>query len=201
MGDEHCIVSCESGRAFAWGANASGQLGIGKIADMPTPQLLPKLGESSTSDGTDVVSIACGNQHTVMATDGGKRCLAFGSNSHGQLGTSTNPMGTEEKQRVLPAVIGVLSNREDGVVQLTAAANHTLALNASGDVYGFGSNSFGQLGFLPPQNTGVPIMQNELRTPGDRQAAIFSPLRVKGLSFFTVRLISTGDTHTLALAS
>lgn len=87
-------------------------------------------------------------------------------------------------------------------MQVAAAANHSLALNRSGDVYAFGNNSFGQLGFLPK---GSKVEQDPRleasRTPGDGLAAVWSPLRVKALSFFTVQIISTADTHTIVLAS
>jgi hypothetical protein len=78
------------------------------------------------------------------------RSSVFGSNVQGQLGTGEkdNEFGL---QLALPKLCRGLSNiRDMRIVQVVAASSHSLALTQVGEVYAWGDNAYGQLGF-PPQ--------------------------------------------------
>lgn len=210
-GDEHVIVSTESGTVYSWGANAHGQLGNGRIADSPVPTKVQKLPTNG------LVSMACGAQHTLVVTDNGQKVWAFGSNTEGQLGQGPRSM-SEEKIRVFPALIQTLSNQKNrDIVQVVAAANHSLALSKNGEVFSFGSNTFGQLGYPSSgsvdgenDNSGGAISpsrrqrQDEMDMPRALSSgtnSLWAPTHIKALGMYHCRVLATADTHTIVLAS
>lgn len=151
VGDDHNVVVCEDGRIFAWGANSNGQLGIGRMSDQFTPQQLRE------PQNVTVTSLACGARHSLLVTGDGTQVWGFGSNTQGQLGLG-QCSAAEGFQRPLPAVCHALSNVRDlRIIQVAAASSHSLAVAVSGEVYAFGDNSHGQLGF-PPLGSSDPSL-------------------------------------------
>lgn len=207
-GDEHVIASTESGLVYAWGANAHGQLGNGRISDSPVPTKVQKL----PTEG--VVSLACGAQHTLVVTHNGQKVWAFGSNTEGQLGQG-NRSQSEEKIRIFPALVQTLNQSNRVIVQVAAAANHSLALSKNGEVFSFGSNTFGQLGYPSNgnpdgENTSGGISpsrrqrQDEMDMPRALSSgtdSLWAPTHIKALSMYHIRVLATADTHTIVLAS
>ncbi len=75
------------------------------------------------------------------------RVIAFGFNSHGQLGVG------DLAPRVAPVFVGHRQpdeDEEDRVVRIAAGAYHSVALTASGRVLTWGYNGKGQLGRTGP---------------------------------------------------
>ena len=92
-GDYHtCAVV--SGRAYCWGSNDSGQLGIGVVDEEVhwTPTLVPGL--------SGIVSLSAGNDHSC-ALDGDGAAWCWGLNSAGQLGLGW----MEERDHSLPELV------------------------------------------------------------------------------------------------
>jgi hypothetical protein len=110
---------------------------------------------------------------------------AFGQNVFGELGSSTNNgMGTANPTPTpvtLPGEIGP-------VTQVAAGSDHSLAVTASGPVYAFGSNEFGQLGTATNDGTVNP-------NP--------TPTLVRLASGTTIDTVAKGDgaNHSLAIVS
>lgn len=128
-----------NGTVVTWGDNRYGQLGDGTYQQRWLP--VQVRGVYGAPLLTDVRGIAMGGQHAVaVLTDG--RVMAWGSNSHGQLGDATL------KRRPLPdAVAGVGGNGVlDQVVEVSAAELSSLALLRDGTAVGWGDNSTGELG-------------------------------------------------------
>jgi alpha-tubulin suppressor-like RCC1 family protein len=100
-----------------------------------------------------VKRIVAGDAHTCVLT-GTNRVRCWGDNQFGQLGySSTIDVGDVPTR--LPATVGdVLLPVADPVAQLVAGNNHTCALLASGVVYCWGDNRFGQLGYNRTDNLG-----------------------------------------------
>ncbi len=95
----------------------------------------------------DAVEVVCGFEHTcVRRTDGTIACI--GHHQHGQLGT--NDVITDHCMGFVPCtneprdVEGVT-----GAAHLVAGQDHTCALLDSGEVWCWGRNASGQLGFTP----------------------------------------------------
>ncbi|KAG8180236.1 hypothetical protein JTE90_017638 [Oedothorax gibbosus] len=119
-----------------------------------------------------VLQIACGDEHTALLTASG-RLFTFGSNEWGQLGHG------HTKTVLKPTSVKALKGHRATVI--ACGRSHTLVATADGHVYGFGSNSEGQLG------------------SSDEQPVHLSPVRVQGLEGVTIKMLSGGADHSLAL--
>jgi alpha-tubulin suppressor-like RCC1 family protein len=144
VGDDHNLAATADNKVYAWGANSNGQLGVGRMDD----QLRPVLVEEFVRHGIkDITGLACGARHSLVAANRGTNLWVFGSNVQGQLGTgqNNNEFGY---QLPVPKLCRTLSNvRDMRIVQVVAASSHSLALTQVGEVYAWGDNSWGQLGF------------------------------------------------------
>ncbi len=140
-GAKHSIAIVADGdvhSVYAWGANDSGQLGLGDRNDRLKPTLIP----SGAFGARKIVEVAVGDNFSLARTSDGS-LFAWGSNSDGQLGN--NLVSTEVTPRGVD--IGTLK-----VTQLAAGNFHALAVDESGRVISWGLNTSGQLG----RNTPLP---------------------------------------------
>jgi alpha-tubulin suppressor-like RCC1 family protein len=139
-GQLHSLALTAGGQVFGFGYNAFGQIGAtnsGSTSPNPTPTLVP-----FPPGAGPVVQVATGVAHSLALTASGQ-LYTFGSNGVGQLGNATN-VGTNNPNPTptlvsLPGAVGP-------VVQIAGGALHSLALTATGQLYAFGFNAFGQLG-------------------------------------------------------
>lgn len=79
-------------------------------------------------------SLTCATAHTATVL----QVLAWGSNSHGQLGLG------DRRDRSTPTVVGALWALP--IIQLAAGDTHSAALTSNGHLFMWGSNNHGQLG-------------------------------------------------------
>ena len=145
VGEDASYALLDDGVVYAWGGNMHGELGLGTNAltarlsngevGVATPQRVPGL--------SDVVQIAA-TDHSAFAVlrDGSVR--AWGSRDAGILGDGLvrARWGETVPDAPLPVVVPGATN----VRQLSAAAQHVLALTTEGRVLAWGKNSVGQLG-------------------------------------------------------
>ncbi len=92
-GASHTCALLDNGQVKCWGANASGQLGLGNTGDTNAPGAQVNLGTGHTA-----VALSAGASHTCALLDNGQvKC--WGANTSGQLGlgntTDTNAPGAE----------------------------------------------------------------------------------------------------------
>eukprot|EP00033_Pygsuia_biforma_P002197 GCRY01002435.1.p1 GENE.GCRY01002435.1~~GCRY01002435.1.p1 ORF type:complete len:616 (+),score=164.16 GCRY01002435.1:108-1955(+) len=80
-GGSHTAALTQSGRLFTWGAGRNGRLGHGHERDRHTPLLVKGCRD------TQVLSVACGDYHTVAVAKGGQ-AYTFGKGTLGQLAVS-----------------------------------------------------------------------------------------------------------------
>ncbi|HUB10076.1 MAG TPA: RCC1 repeat-containing protein [Myxococcales bacterium] len=128
-GDFHSCALETGGSVLCWGSNSNGQLGDGTLVERNAPVTVAKLAPA--------VAIAAGSAHSCALTTAGT-VYCWGKNDHDQLG---NPQVTNTQSKVPVQVTGL-----GGVVALTAQTNHSCALTASGQVWCWGDNAYGQLG-------------------------------------------------------
>ena len=83
--------------------------------------------------------IAAGGESAYAVRNGGKEVLAWGENSKGQLGT-----GDTERH---PTPKPVMFTPPSPVVELEGGSHHVLARLQNGQVYAWGADESGQLGF------------------------------------------------------
>jgi alpha-tubulin suppressor-like RCC1 family protein len=131
------------GSLWAWGYNANGRLGNGNT----TTQLVPVPATLGT-----VRAVASGGLHTI-ALKADKTVWAWGNNSQGQLGNGGAPGDS-----LAPVQVSGLTN----IKSIAAGADHSLAVDESGNVFAWGSNSSGQLGSATPAMRTTPVVIGSL---------------------------------------
>ena len=129
-GVSHSLALLASGKVYAWGQNARGQLGdgLGTYQDQYTPVKVRTL--------SGVVAMSAGAWHSLaLKADG--TVWAWGENAQGQLGVPTSTAQSD-----LPVQVAGLK----GIIAVAAGRNHSLALKHDGTVWAWGYNVQGQLG-------------------------------------------------------
>ncbi|MDR6880987.1 S-layer homology domain-containing protein [Bacillus sp. 3255] len=180
-GSSHAIALKDDGSVYTWGNNTSGQLGVGTGYDGKTwNRVFP----SHVSDLPEIAGIGAGSNFT-FAIDQEGMLWAWGNNSYSQLGDKTlnnqaAPVQTQVNEWLNPPVVkpgeGTVLMKAPKVQNLTASESDTFLIQ-NNRLYGWGSNTFGQLG------------------DGTHTSAI-SP---KALSMDGIAAIESGDTHIVAV--
>ena len=133
-GDYHTLAVGENGEVWAWGRNASGQLGVGTGTSGTEASSTPVKVSSML---TDVVAVAAGSEHSLALKRDGT-IFGWGHNSKGQLGN-----GETKDVNITPKQVPGLTN----IMEIAAGNNHTLALKQDRTtIWAWGSNAYGQLG-------------------------------------------------------
>jgi alpha-tubulin suppressor-like RCC1 family protein len=174
-GASFSVALDNSGHAWAWGANGYGNLGDGSASGASyTPVAV------SMPSGVTFTSISAGPTHS-LALDSSGHAWAWGSNFRGELGNAT----------IANSDVPVPVRMPGGVTFSAISAgggndDFSLALDAGGRAWAWGSNDSGQLG---DGNT----------TLSDTPVAVSMP---KGVTFTSIRAggpFSNGDGFSLAL--
>ncbi|KAL4472690.1 hypothetical protein ABPG74_018639 [Tetrahymena malaccensis] len=162
------------GVMFSWGQNTEGQMGnvydpkqnlLSKKIKVNFPKLIVPLKD------TIVTSVACGYQHSVAITYAGT-VLAWGDNSHSQLGLGEKSPSSVPYPTPIPALTNIQS--------VSCGSEHTLALDYIGQVFSWGNGEGGLLGH-----------GNEDICP--------SPKVIEALKGLNVDFIVCGGLHSLVL--
>jgi len=134
-GEYYSLLLTEDGDVYAWGANASGELGTGHTGGWSVPSPAP-VRMADTTPLANVKDIEAGNDFFLALTNDGK-VYAWGLNYSGQIGIgSSSTYYVTTPTEILNGATGVFSNWE---------AYHAFA--TVGDaVYGWGNNNVNQLG-------------------------------------------------------
>ena len=171
----HTIVATENDVVYAFGRNDFGQLGCGTEEDTSAPKPVDAL------RGRHVLSIACGQYHTIVACEAPHGVVAFGKNDYGQLGVHS----PNAEPKLVPTPLGPITGTGDGemlsVTQVACGYYHTVGITEDGKVFSCGRNDYGQLGH------------------GDRQS-VRGPRLIEALRDEAIAQVSCGCYHTLFLA-
>lgn len=140
-GLRHSLFLGIDGSLWGTGCNRFGQLGLEGSAYQQATRL--------PFDHVD--SIAAGQFHTVILTNG---CIQMmGRNNHYQLASKI-----DVKMSRTPTNVQI----SERVTSISSGWNMTCALTASGKVYGWGRNNFGQLGLPPIAHVTKPTLVPDL---------------------------------------
>ncbi|GAA5951146.1 hypothetical protein JCM8115_005068 [Rhodotorula mucilaginosa] len=139
-------------RIFALGRNEAGQLGVGFASQEGTRALVEGF------EGDQVLAVRAGVQSSyILVRDGDStRLYSMGNLARGRLGHATmtssfneseSAAGEEPRLHLVPRATAVTLPPEIGPIkQIEAGFEHVLLLTESGDVYGTGCNTDGQIG-------------------------------------------------------
>lgn len=144
--DGHTLAIDTQGDVYAWGDNQYGQIGDGTVLDRDDPVQITTLSNIKFVEAGAWCSFAITNSGDVYA---------WGSQTDGMLGDGVNYPGafiaslqgnTSLGYKSTPIIINGLSD----IIQIDSGFDHVLAVDSSGNVYGWGENHDGQLGPLSP---------------------------------------------------
>ncbi|CAK6449889.1 unnamed protein product [Pipistrellus nathusii] len=141
-GDEHTAVITGNKKLYMFGSNNWGQLGLGSKSTVCKPTCVKALKPEK------VKHVACGRNHTLVSTEGGK-VYAVGGNNEGQLG-----LGDTEDRNTFHLIEFFTSQHH--FKQLSAGSNTSAALTEDGKLFMWGENSEGQIGLNNTCNVYFP---------------------------------------------
>ncbi|CDO70139.1 hypothetical protein BN946_scf184783.g23 [Trametes cinnabarina] len=167
-GRNHTLLVGSDGQLWSTGANHAGQCGHPACPEISSFKLAngPKLG----GEKEKVVKAAAGITFSLVLTQSGK-VFAFGSEEKGQLGNG------QAGERIVsagksafdyetePILVKGLADRK--IVQIACGAQHALALDSEGRVFGWGYNGYCRLGLGNQQDALVPKMIPQFAGPNE----------------------------------
>ena len=150
-GGNHNLVINPAGELYAWGRNHYRQLGDGTTTAQNSPVKISSIGTAS-----NWVKIAAGYAHCLAINADGE-LYVWGRNGSGQLGDGTT------SRRSSPIKIGTGASTETNWVSVAVGYEHSLAINAAGELYAWGSSHHGQVGDGKNLNQARPV---KITVPG-----------------------------------
>lgn len=137
----HSVLVTMDRKALSFGRNHFGQCGQPeeKSYEKPTPV--------GGIEGFNIISVACGRNHTLFLTDMGT-VYACGDNKSGQCGVGNT------KPKIMTATR--INYGGPPIVKIACGAEFSVILDIKGNLYTFGLPEYGQLG----HNTGMCIFLN-----------------------------------------
>jgi alpha-tubulin suppressor-like RCC1 family protein len=144
-GYSHACAITGQGSLKCWGSNAEGALGTGSTS--PSQTATPTSNYQSSMSWIDV---SAGNDFTVaLRADG--TAWAWGTNGSGQLGAQSSASYTAVPFQC------IAEETPSRYVSVAAGGAHALAIAENGTLWGWGSNSNGQLGFTGGGSRSYPV--------------------------------------------
>jgi alpha-tubulin suppressor-like RCC1 family protein len=175
VGYQHTCALDETGVAYCWGQNDTGQLGFNSTSDRGAP--VPVAGQLQFKHITAGAAVTCG-----ISTDDLAYC--WGSNSYGALGDGTQTLKLVPTPASGGLHFSVISN----------AGQSTCGLTITGAAYCWGDNGIAQLGV---GSTPVETCTSDLGNPDFPCSRV--PIAVSGGLVFAS--ISAGGSHVCGLTT
>jgi alpha-tubulin suppressor-like RCC1 family protein len=147
-GTQHTCGIDDAAAAFCWGDNRLGQVGKGSLTGPPISDRDPLA--QLVAGGYAFSQLDAGHMHTcALASEG--RAYCWGWNYFGQLGNGV--LGPQEPGNPVPQL--VLASQPFNFVG--AGIYHSCGATASGQIFCWGGNNFGQLGDGSFETRLVPV--------------------------------------------
>jgi len=143
-----CQALTDKHRLFSWGSNSGGQVGNGKIGSNESA--------SSPIEITNFIPEDAGKVTKIVASEYSSFCLtelgyvyAWGINTLGRLG-----LGNIQRDIKIPHKLNI-DKMHGKITDIAAGTHHALCLTETGNVFGFGSNLYGQLAHIWEDSSNV----------------------------------------------
>jgi len=146
LGYVHSGMLTGDGKVYMWGYNYYGRLGDGTTTDRYVPTLISQ----SAFNNEKVVALSLGRDYSGCITETGKVYM-WGRNANGQLGDGTTT------DRYVPTLISQSAFNNEKVVGLSLGNLHSGCITATGKLYMWGWNNYGQLGDGTTTDKSVPM--------------------------------------------
>ncbi|XP_074091798.1 serine/threonine-protein kinase Nek9 isoform X2 [Macrotis lagotis] len=179
-GDDFTVCVTDEGQLYAFGSDYYGCMGVDKVAGSEV--LEPMQVDFFLSNPVEQVS--CGDNHVAVLTRN-KEVYSWGCGEYGRLGLdSEEDYYTPQKVDVPKALI---------IVSVQCSCDGTFLLTQSGKVLASGLNEFNKLG-LNQCMSGIINHDAYHEVPYTTSFTL-----AKQLSFYKIRTIAPGKTHTAAI--
>ncbi|PSL48436.1 alpha-tubulin suppressor-like RCC1 family protein [Salsuginibacillus halophilus] len=143
-GAEHSVAVNGQGEVFSWGRGEEGQMADGNTTRVNNAPV-------QANNISDVRFAAAGKHHTIALREDRENLWGWGSNDYGQLGNQNR------SEYLAPQQIPDLQGLQD----ITAHENYTVALEDNGSVRVFGENTAGSWPNAGSSASAAPVlMQN-----------------------------------------
>ncbi|MBQ7347911.1 MAG: hypothetical protein IJW55_08130 [Clostridia bacterium] len=162
------------GTVYLWGQNGDTQLGIQSTSVVYVPTTTTETFSAAVNGVAFGASFS-----TFLCADG--TVQSVGINKYGQFGNGST--STTKTYLLKAADLDVLSSN---IVMLAAGSNHTLALTASGTVYGWGDGEKYQLGV-------------EINAEGENSNLQTTPLQIDALNDIIITSIAANNNYSAAI--
>ena len=183
------------GRAYTWGHNGNGKLGIGSTSNVNTPHAVVTAGTPMAGLGLEDVESETGATFFLSTTN---RIFVAGGNYAGQWGNPAAPVGGAGSDASVVVEVPTLGTPIAGkdIIQISGDGHHGAALDSDGIVYSWGWNLVGQVG----------VGSASIFECGASADSCVRPLRAvvtagTPMAGRKITSISTGDRWTYAVAS
>mmetsp|Transcript_4955 Transcript_4955/g.7344 ORF Transcript_4955/g.7344 Transcript_4955/m.7344 type:complete len:483 (-) Transcript_4955:35-1483(-) len=150
-GKNYTILLTRREELYAFGHNASGQLGAGfisKFESTPHRVLLPRV---------QLKKIRAGDQHTIYLSHEGY-VFSCGSNRKGQLGFESTITSLHK-----PTLIYPQSFDQHAIVDIAAGLDHSIFLTDEQSIYVCGNNEHGELGLKAAPIIFLPMLLDNFK--------------------------------------
>ncbi|XP_064631584.1 RCC1 domain-containing protein 1-like [Lineus longissimus] len=147
--------------------------------ELPAHELIPK----EVAVGIPVRTVTCGKEHTLLLTGYGS-VYSLGAGSRAQLGLGNVDVDPVKSPRLIESLEGIIIN------QLSAGGWHSAAVSDGGDLYLWGWNESGQLGF--------PSKSVE-HSPGRDDVSFLPTPTLLDIGEEEIKKVACGSRHTAAL--
>ncbi|XP_036169230.1 serine/threonine-protein kinase Nek9 isoform X3 [Myotis myotis] len=179
-GDDFTVCVTDEGQLYAFGSDYYGCMGVDKVAG---PEVLEPIPLNFFLNNP-VEQVSCGDNHVVVLTRN-KEVYSWGCGEYGRLGLdSEEDYYTPQKVDVPKALI---------IVAVQCGCDGTFLLTQSGKVLACGLNEFNKLG-LNQCMSGIINHEAYHEVPYTTSFTL-----AKQLSFYKIRTIAPGKTHTAAI--
>ncbi|XP_054423228.1 serine/threonine-protein kinase Nek9 isoform X1 [Pteronotus mesoamericanus] len=179
-GDDFTVCVTDEGQLYAFGSDYYGCMGVDKAAG---PEVLEPM-QLSFFMNNPVEQVSCGDNHVVVLTRN-KEVYSWGCGEYGRLGLdSEEDYYTPQKVDVPKALI---------IVAVQCGCDGTFLLTQSGKVLACGLNEANKLG-LNQCMSGIINHEAYHEVPYTTSFTL-----AKQLSFYKIRTIAPGKTHTAAI--
>ena len=179
-GRSHTVCVDAEGRAWAFGGNKCGQLGIGSIKGKKgaKPSDIGDTRPDATECAIDaaaygrVADVACGGDFTLWLTEAGK-VLSAGHPQHGALGHGTDHEYNQSVARInlgyepQPSPRPIRGFGDKKIVRIACGVSHSIAVDEDGGVWTWGCGDYGRLGHNEQKDEFAP---RRIRMFADRMA-------------------------------
>ena len=137
----HSLAIAEDGRVYSWGEDKYGQLGRGDLSRDDCIRTKDcRLDILEIAGMSSAVMVATGYRHNLILSEDGS-VWSMGLNSEGQLGDGTTT------NRSTPVKVDFSATTDIGnIIQVVASSSSSYALDDKGQVWGWGSDYYANLG-------------------------------------------------------